>query len=164
MKRNKSDYRRNIALAIFNLQGQIWLGKRIDENGPYAWQCPQGGIDEGEKPKAAGRRELFEETGLIARDMDYLGKIKGWLYYDFPPEMLASSKKKYKHFGQRQRWHAYRYHGDGSDVDLTAHSSQEFSEWKWVDLDTIADTIVPFKREVYERVMVEFARFAKPTS
>ena len=66
MKRNKSDYRRNVGVAIFNAQGQIWLGKRFGEDGPHVWQCPQGGIDKGEKPKAAARRELFEETGLRA--------------------------------------------------------------------------------------------------
>ena len=81
MTRKKSDYRRNVGVAIFNEEGKIWLGKRFGENGPYVWQCPQGGIDKGEKPKAAARRELFEETGLRAENMEYLGKVKGWLYY-----------------------------------------------------------------------------------
>jgi len=162
MTRNKSDYRRNVGLAIFNQQGQIWLGKRFGETGPYVWQCPQGGIDKGEKPKAAAKRELFEETGLIAENMEYLGKIKGWLYYDFPPEILARQKKRFDNLGQRQKWYAFRYFGDGSDVDLKAHGPQEFSEWRWADLNTIGETIIPFKRPVYERLMVEFERFAKP--
>ena len=164
MSRKKSDYRRNVGVAIFNKHGQIWLGKRFGEDGPYVWQCPQGGIDKGEKPKAAARRELFEETGLRAEGMEYLGKIKGWLYYDFPPEVLAQTKKSLKTIGQRQKWFAFRYFGDGSDVDLTAHGQQEFSEWRWADLNGIAETIVPFKRAVYEQVMVEFAPFAKPIS
>lgn len=162
MKRKNSDYRRNVGVAIFNQRGQIWLGKRFGEDGPHVWQCPQGGIDKGEKPKAAGRRELFEETGLRAAEMEYLGKIKGWLYYEFPPKVLAKNKKSKKHIGQRQKWYAFRYFGDGTDVDLKAHGPQEFSEWRWADLNTIGDTIVPFKRPVYERLMVEFERFAKP--
>jgi len=161
MDRKKSDYRRNVGVAIFNQHGQIWLGKRFGERGPYIWQCPQGGIDEGEKPKAAARRELFEETGLRAADMEYLGKIKGWLYYDFPPEIIARNRKRFKTIGQRQKWYAFRYLGDGSDVNLTAHGPQEFSDWKWADLETIAQTVVPFKRPVYEQLMVEFAPFAK---
>jgi len=164
MKRRKSDYRRNVGIAIFNQQGQIWLGKRFNENGPYIWQCPQGGIDKGERPKAAAKRELFEETGLRADDMDYLGTIKEWLYYDFTPEMLARKRKRFKTLGQRQRWYAFRYYGDGSDVNLTAHGPQEFSEWRWADLDGIAETVVPFKRPVYERLIIEFAPFAKPVA
>ena len=144
------------------MQGQIWLGKRFGENGPNVWQCPQGGIDKGEKPKAAARRELFEETGLRAENMEYLGKVKGWLYYDFPPDVLAKNRKRFKNKGQRQKWYAFRYFGDGSDINLTAHGPQEFSEWKWVELNTIADTIVPFKRAVYEQLIVEFADFAIP--
>lgn len=162
MNRNKSDYRRNVGVAIFNPKGQIWLGKRFGARGRYAWQCPQGGIDKGEKPKAAARRELFEETGLKAAEMEYLGKIKGWLYYDFPAEMLARKKKRFNNIGQRQKWYAFRYFGDGSDVNLTAHGPQEFSEWRWAELDTIGKTIIPFKRPVYERLMVEFEPFAKP--
>lgn len=163
MTRHKKDYRRNVGVAIFNPQGQVWLGKRFGEDGPHCWQFPQGGMDAGEKPKAAAKRELFEETGLDAAGMDYLGRIKGWLYYDFTPELLALKKQRYPYIGQRQKWFAFRYYGDGSDVNLTSHGEQEFSEWRWAELDTIADTIVPFKREVYERLMVEFAPFAEPT-
>jgi len=75
---------------------------------------------------------------------------------------LAKKKKRFNTIGQRQKWYAFRYSGDGSDVNLTAHGPQEFSEWRWADLDSIADTIVPFKRAVYEQLMVEFAPFANP--
>jgi len=71
-------------------------------------------------------------------------------------------KKRFSHIGQRQKWYAYRYFGDGSDINLTAHGPQEFSEWRWADLNTIGDTIVPFKRLVYERLIIEFEQFAKP--
>lgn len=159
---NKKDYRRNVGVAIFNAKGQVWLGKRFGEDGPHCWQFPQGGMDAGEKPKAAAKRELFEETGLRAENMEYLGRVKGWVYYEFPPKLRAQKRKKHNHIGQRQKWIAFRYFGDGSDVDLTAHGEQEFSDWRWAELETIADTVVPFKREVYERLILEFAPFAKP--
>lgn len=161
--RNPKDYRPNVGVAVFNTQGKIWLGKRFGEDGPYAWQCPQGGIDKGEKPKHAAVRELYEETGLRGDNLERLGKIKPWLYYDFTTEALAGRKKrKWAHIGQRQKWFAFRYFGDGSDVNLSAHGEQEFSDWRWADLSTIPETVVPFKREVYETLVIEFADFAKP--
>lgn len=156
-ERDKTRYRRNVGIAIFNAKGQIWLGKRFGEDGPHVWQCPQGGMDAGEKPKAAARRELFEETGLRAENMTYLGRIKPWLYYDFPPELL---NKKRGNLGQRQKWFAWRYDGDGSDIDLKAHGPQEFSDWRWAELDSITETIVPFKRDVYAKLVHAFADYA----
>ena len=162
MTRHKKDYRRNVGVIIFNPQGQVWLGHRFGETGPHCWQFPQGGMDKGEKAKSAAKRELFEETGLIAENMDYLGKHKGWLYYDLPAEVIAQRKKLNRYKGQRQKWFAYRYYGDGSDVDLKAHGEQEFSKWKWAELETVADTVVPFKRDVYEQLIITFSPFAKP--
>jgi putative (di)nucleoside polyphosphate hydrolase len=158
--RDPKRYRRNVGIAIFNPQGQIWLGKRFGEDGPHCWQCPQGGMDAGERPKQAAKRELFEETGLRAKQMTYLGRIKPWLYYDFPPKLVKKNKRG--HLGQRQKWFAWRYEGDGSHIDLKAHGPQEFSEWRWAELSTITDTIVPFKRDVYARLVDAFADYAKP--
>ena len=93
-----------------------------------------------------------------------MGKVKGWLYYDFPPRILAKNRKRFNNKGQRQKWYAFRYFGDGSDINLTAYGPQEFTEWRWAELKTIADTIVPFKRAVYEQLIVEFADFAIPAN
>ena len=109
MMRDKKDYRRNVGVIIFNPKGQVWLGHRFGETGPHCWQFPQGGMDKGEKAKSAAKRELFEETGLIAENMDYLGKHKGWLYYDLPAEVIARRKKLNRYKGQRQKWFCLLY-------------------------------------------------------
>ena len=51
-------YRKNVGVVLVNQQGLVFTGQRIDNPGA-AWQMPQGGIDEGEKPKEAALRELF---------------------------------------------------------------------------------------------------------
>lgn len=40
-------------------------------------EMPRGGIKSGEQPEAAARRELLEETGLIADQLIYLGEVTG---------------------------------------------------------------------------------------
>ena len=159
--RDPKDYRAAVGTAIFNKQGQVWLGKRMGGSGPYCWQMPQGGIDKGESPEVAAARELFEETGIKLEMVMPIGEIKDWLYYDYPPEYKG--KKVLKGWkGQRQRWFAFRFHGDASKVDLKSHGPQEFSEWRWGTLPETPELIVPFKREVYETLVSSFERFAHP--
>jgi len=74
---SKAHYRPAVGVAVFNDLGQVWLGKRFGEKGPYSWQ-------------------------------------------------------------------------------------QEFSKWKWADLSDAPKLIVPFKRKVYERLVIEFEDYSKP--
>jgi putative (di)nucleoside polyphosphate hydrolase len=57
-----------------------------------------------------------------------------------------------------QHWFAARFTGADSDVDI-ATSHPEFSAWKWVEPAALPDLIVPFKRELYERLVREFAQY-----
>ncbi len=156
-----SCYRPAVGVAVFNAKGQVWLGKRMGQDGPHCWQMPQGGIDTGEIPEVAAARELFEETGITLGMVTPIGEVKDWLYYDFPPEY--KTRKATKNWrGQRQRWFAFRYHGDETQIDLQSHGPQEFSEWRWGALSQTPALIVPFKRKVYERLASEFERFSRP--
>ena len=53
----ESGYRLNVGLIIANENGELLLCKRKKMN---SWQFPQGGIDFGESPIKAAKRELFE--------------------------------------------------------------------------------------------------------
>ena len=43
--------------------------------GKYIWELPAGTLEKGEKPRACAKRELAEETGYSARDLEKLGMI-----------------------------------------------------------------------------------------
>jgi putative (di)nucleoside polyphosphate hydrolase len=144
-------YRPCVGIMLINAQGKVFVAKRIDTTSD-AWQMPQGGIDDGEDAFAAALRELGEEIGthnasLIAQNGD-------WLHYDLPAHLVPKLwGGKYR--GQRQLWFCLSFLGDDSEINIaTAHP--EFCEWQWIDIDRLPDIIVPFKRELYAKLVTEF--------
>ncbi len=157
----KLPYRPNAGLMMLNGAGKVFVGKRLDTPGE-AWQMPQGGIDKGEPAEAAALRELEEETGVSAGLVDILAVSKGWITYDFPPELAAKlwtgRRGAPRYRGQKQRWFLLRFNGQDSDVNIaTAHA--EFSDWKWMPPAELPARIVPFKRGIYEQVLQEFSAY-----
>ena len=146
-------YRPCVGICLTNAQGLIFAGQRKDSPS-RAWQMPQGGIDDGEKPRDAALRELHEETGITADLVQILDKTSDWLTYDLPPELLGKIwGGKYR--GQRQKWVLMRYLGTDAQINIgTDHP--EFSAWKWIGADEMLAEIVPFKRDVYSQVIAAF--------
>ena len=154
--RNPSDYRPNAGLAVFSDKGLVFVGRRAGSRGAFQWQMPQGGIDAGENPLDGAYRELEEETGLAAKNVEFLEELEPWLYYDFPAELKARLGGPY--LGQRQKWFAFRLTGSDSDVRLDLHTP-EFDAWKWSTLSDTPDMVIPFKRPVYHAVVELFSRW-----
>ncbi len=120
--RETMPYRDCVGTAVFNDKGLVFIGRRKPEEDPEAsaehgspWQMPQGGIDKGEKPEATALRELFEETSI--RSVEQIAEAPGWIYYDLPDDELGVALKG-KYRGQRQRWFAFRFTGEESEIDV----------------------------------------------
>jgi putative (di)nucleoside polyphosphate hydrolase len=150
---NDLPYRPCVGVCLINAQGLVFAGQRKDSPS-RAWQMPQGGIDAGEKPRAAALRELREETGIAADLVEVLAKTEDWLTYDLPPELLGRVWDG-KFCGQRQKWYLLRYLGRDDQIDI-ATDHPEFSAWKWIKADDMLAEIVPFKRDVYTQVIAQF--------
>jgi putative (di)nucleoside polyphosphate hydrolase len=144
---------------LISRDDRVWLGRRTgqpDEEGSgYWWQMPQGGIDTGEDPLVAAKRELFEETGV--RSASFLAEAPGWYYYDLPSHLIGVSWQG-RYGGQKQRWFAFRFTGEDAEIDIAPKDHKpEFDRWRWVGLGEVAGLVVPFKRKVYEQVVEAFA-------
>lgn len=159
-------YRPCVGQMVINRDGLVWVGCRADSKSDAEgrgtwWQMPQGGIDPGEDPATAARRELFEETAI--RSADQIAELPDWLTYDLPPELIGRAwGGRYR--GQKQRWFAYRFTGDDGEINITPQAGleQEFAEWRWVPVGELIDLIVPFKRDVYREVLAAFTPLAQP--
>jgi putative (di)nucleoside polyphosphate hydrolase len=139
---------------LANPRGHIFVGQRLDRD-QDAWQMPQGGVDKGETTRDAAIRELWEETGVSEKLVTIEAESAGLIPYDLPHAIVPKIwKGKYR--GQEQKWFLMRYHGTDADINI-ATEHPEFSEWKWMRKDDLVANIVPFKREVYEKVLAEFA-------
>ena len=149
----KLPYRPCVGVMLVNGDGHVFVGQRID-NPTDAWQMPQGGVDKGEDPRDAALRELWEETGVVADLVSIEAETDGWLPYDLPHDLVPRIWKG-RFRGQEQKWYLLRFNGADSDVNIqTDHP--EFSEWRWLPVDQLVEKIVPFKREVYSRVIAAF--------
>ena len=66
---------RNRGAAIIVQEGKIALIKRIREEETY-YVFPGGGIEEGETPEEATKREVYEELGVHIQVEHLIAKVK----------------------------------------------------------------------------------------
>jgi putative (di)nucleoside polyphosphate hydrolase len=121
----------------------------------HSWQFPQGGIKMQESPEAAMFRELMEEVGLSPKHVKIIGRTRDWLHYDVPAHWIRREwRGSYR--GQKQIWFLLRLIGHDSDVCLRKTAHPEFDAWRWNDYWMPIEHVIEFKRNVYERALMEF--------
>lgn len=161
-------YRPCVGAMLINRAGLVFIGRRrnkrlVEHVAPgHEWQMPQGGIDPGEDPYAACLRELREETNVTS--VSYIAEARDWYAYDLPDDVAQKSWRG-RFQGQRQKWFALRFEGDETEIDIDtpgggAHKP-EFDAWRWERMELLPDLIIPFKRQVYERVVADFSAFGQ---
>ena len=150
-------YRPCVGVMLINREGLVFVGRRIDQT-VEGWQMPQGGIDGEETAEQAALREMKEEIGTD--NATFLREHPDWLAYDLPAHLVGVALHG-RYRGQRQKWLAFRFEGKDTEIDI-ATREPEFAHWKWLSLEELPRLIVPFKREIYRRVIECFADLAVP--
>jgi len=143
-----------VGVIVLNYKNQVFVGKRKD-NPIDKWQMPQGGVDKNENLLTAMKRELYEETSI--KNIKILKELDEWFEYELPKNLLGIIWKG-KFRGQKQKWFVVRFVGKESEINLkTKHP--EFIEWKWIKMNDLPKVIVDFKKDVYEKLLMELKKF-----
>jgi len=152
---DRDGFRPNVGIILCNWRNEVFWGKRVRE---HSWQFPQGGIKHGETPVQAMYRELGEEIGLQPAHVRILGRTRNWLRYEVPQQWIKREwRGNYR--GQKQIWFLLRLVGRDSDVSLRACEHPEFDAWRWNEYWVPLESVIEFKREVYQQALSELARF-----
>ncbi|MEC3854523.1 NUDIX hydrolase [Bacillus sp. WOD8 KX774193] len=127
-----------VAVAVFNEQGQILLQQR--RNG--IWGVPGGFVELGESTEEAGRREVFEETGVEIGTLQLISVFSGKEFFvklpngdEFYPITIAYLCKDIK--------------GGLLKADGIESLSVQF-----FDFDKLPENISPFIKKLIEQNLV----------
>jgi len=151
-------YRANVGIILSNEEGRLLLAGRIGSKG---WQFPQGGLMQGESAEEAMFRELKEEIGLDAQDVQILGSTEDWLRYRLPQKYMRHGSVPLC-IGQKQRWFILKLVSSEENLQLDACETPEFDRWRWVEFWRPVNEVIYFKRRVYARALQELGPHVYP--
>ncbi|MGI0132188.1 MAG: NUDIX domain-containing protein [Thermoplasmata archaeon] len=116
------------AVVVEGGGGQVLLLHHRDED---RWCFPKGHVEPGESLRAAARRELEEETGLLAVDLGEEIAESRYRFYD--PQRRVNVLKTTIYFL-------------GNAEKAPVRLEDLFDAYRWEDLDAAAD-LVPFEED-----------------
>jgi len=178
-------YRPNVGIVVANALGQVLWARRV--GGQDAWQFPQGGVQDGEKPEQSMFRELEEEIGLREEHVRVLGCTDGWLRYQLPQRMRRDQRRSANRSssggsgggakghkgsggkggkgkrgpvafkGQKQKWFLLEMLASDEEVRFDLSQKPEFDGFAWVSYWYPVNQVIEFKRDVYRRALKQLA-------
>lgn len=144
--------------VVFNREGKVLLGNRIDTEDD-SWQFPQGGIESGETPEEASRRELFEETGVTSVATVCTDAKPS--RYEFSEGIKTNLRKRgIFNDGQDIFFSLFYFTGKESEINVKT-AFPEFKGYIWESLDFATANIIEFKKNIYVSAASRFAPLIK---
>jgi putative (di)nucleoside polyphosphate hydrolase len=147
-------FRAGAGAVILDRRGHVLVLKRRGADDGF-WQLPQGGLEDGEEPERAARREIFEETGIVESKLKRLRKCDELLAYELP----AGDRSAKTGRGQVHYWFLFRFLGTAEEIELP--KCGEFEDKDWIPIDELEPRAVGFRRPVYRR-LADHARRLQP--
>lgn len=128
--------------------------------GPAIWSALLAVPAGRDKSRGVGRTGdvpgTVEEVGLSRKDVRILASTRNWLRYKLPKRLVRWDTKPVC-IGQKQKWFLLQLMSADAEINMQTSSTPEFDGWRWVSYWYPVRQVVSFKRDVYRRVMKEFA-------
>lgn len=125
-------YRQNASI-IARRGNQYLLVKKPRQH--HAWQFPQGGVEAGENPLEAAKREFEEELGTAK--IKILGDERAIYHYDWPDNIELNEKLK-NYRGQAVHIYFANFIGEDREIKL---DESELESWSWVKIKDLKKLI-----------------------
>jgi len=114
-------------ILLLDGAGRILLFRFDPADRPPFWVTPGGAVDPGESYEAAARRELFEETGIVAEPgAEVARRVADFITLEGVP---VTADERY-----------FLVQADTVEVDTSGHTPLEqrvMQEWRWFARDEI---------------------------
>ena len=131
----RRETRTTARLALFDSRGRILLFLHADGMGRKFWATPGGGIEEGESPEQAARREAAEELGAPDVDLTYLWT--GLTEFEFADKDVSQTEAFFRVTGHPGTF--------GPEVEAT-HRRERILENRWwsaEEIEASSERILP---------------------
>jgi len=112
----------HVGIHVFAIRDdKLLLGKRKNVYGAGSWGLPGGHLEQKEKMQDTAKRELFEETGLVANDFEFI--------------CLVNDNREDQHYVQ------VGFMAKDAEGEPILKEPDKCEEWKWFDLDNLPQEI-----------------------
>lgn len=115
---------------ILNNKNQIALANE------HLWGFPRGGVEQGEDPIEAAKREILEEVGIPSQNLELIEKIG--IYERYPGGITAQTPGAYP-----MEIHMFLFKTDYTEELKPTDSNVK--EARWVDLNNVTELLTDEK-------------------
>lgn len=148
-------YRLAVGIILLNAEGYVYAFQRTDY--PTQWQCPEGGMEEGETAEEAALRELQEEVGILPEAIELVAKTQEFIRYEVPDAV----KTRHQVLGQAKQFFVYRLLQEAVTFDFLQETHPEFQAVKLVRMQELIELVPFFKRNLYYQLQQEFQKILR---